>query len=116
MQTTVSTNYTDAEFDAKLLNALNKALQLNGLAKKENERQQAKRKILTIDGASEVTGLAKSSIYFLAPKGKIPNFKKGKRLYFFEDELLQWIVSGKRLTQPEIDMQADSKLLNKKPR
>lgn len=48
-----------------------------------------------VDRACTVTGLKKSTIYFLSSKGLIPCQKRGKRLYFFETELIEWIRSGK---------------------
>ena len=33
----------------------------------------------------------------------IPHSKKGKRLYFDEQELREWIKSGKRMTLEEVD-------------
>ena len=35
----------------------------------------------------------------IARKGLIPAYKKGKKLYFYEDELLQWIESGRKQMQ-----------------
>ncbi|MBD0288405.1 MAG: helix-turn-helix domain-containing protein [Flavisolibacter sp.] len=69
-----------------------------------------------IDRAYEVTGLARPTIYAMAPKGEIPNFKKGGRLYFYEEDLIKWIESGRRLTQSEIAAQSDSLLINKRNR
>jgi excisionase len=36
-------------------------------------------------------------------KRQIPHYKNGKKLYFYEDELLDWIAQGKRKTIQEID-------------
>ena len=32
-------------------------------------------------------------------QGAIPAYKRGKKLYFYEDELLQWIESGRKPLQ-----------------
>ena len=32
--------------------------------------------------------------------GLIPAYKRGKKLYFYEDELLKWIEAGKKQSQP----------------
>ena len=49
------------------------------------------------------------TVYTLARKGLIPCYKKGKRLYFYEDELLAWIAAGKKKsiaeTKAEIEAQ-----------
>ena len=52
-----------------------------------------KHRIVEIDEACKITRKAKPAIYTLARKGLIPAYKRGKKLYFYEDELLQWIES-----------------------
>jgi len=60
------------------------------------------KKPVSIKRISEITNLAKQTIYGLASTRKIPHFKQGKRLYFFEDEIIDWIKKGKRKTEIEI--------------
>ncbi len=52
-----------------------------------------KHRIVEIDEACKITRKAKPTIYTLARNGLIPAYKRGKKLYFYEDELLQWIES-----------------------
>ena len=58
-----------------------------------------KHRIVEIDEACKITRRAKPTIYTLARKGLIPAYKRGKKLYFYEDELLQWIESGRKPLQ-----------------
>ena len=44
---------------------------------------------------------AKPTIYTLVRKGLLPAYKKGKKLYFYEDELLAWIENGRRKTSEQ---------------
>ena len=56
-----------------------------------------KHRIVEIDEACKITRRkAKPTIYTLARKGLIPAYKRGKQLYFYEDELLQWIESSRK--------------------
>ena len=55
--------------------------------------------IVEIDKTCEIACKAKPTIYTLARKGLIPAYKRGKKLYFYEDELLQWIESGRKPIQ-----------------
>ena len=55
-----------------------------------------KHRIVEIDEACKITRKAKPTIYTLARKGLIPAYKRGKKLYFYEDELLRWIESGRK--------------------
>ena len=55
-----------------------------------------KHRIVEIDEACQITRKAKPTTYTLARKGLIPAYKRGKKLYFYEDELLQWIESSRK--------------------
>jgi hypothetical protein len=57
---------------------------------------------VSIKRISDLTNLATQTIYGLASSRKIPHFKQGKKLYFFEDEIIEWIQKGKRKTENEI--------------
>lgn len=50
------------------------------------------------DDACHIIRKAKPTIYTLVRKGLLPAYKKGKKLYFYEDELLAWIENGRRKT------------------
>jgi len=41
-------------------------------------------------------------------KRLIPCYKNGEKLYFFEDELLDWISKGKKKTLQEIQSEAEA--------
>ena len=56
-----------------------------------------KHRIVDIDEACKITRKAKPTIYTLARKGLIPSYKRGKKLYFYEDELLKWIEEGRKV-------------------
>lgn len=66
-----------------------------------------------IEDVSRIIGKAKPTIYTLVRQRKIPCYKNGKKLYFFEEELLEWISKGKRKTTSEIEIEAQQ-FLNKK--
>ncbi len=55
-----------------------------------------KHRIVEIDEACKITRKAKPTIYTLARKGLIPAYMRGKKLYFYEDKLLQWIESSRK--------------------
>ena len=44
--------------------------------------------------ASRLLGKSPSTIYDMTSKRKIPFHKRGNKLYFFEDELMKWIIGG----------------------
>jgi predicted DNA-binding transcriptional regulator AlpA len=55
-----------------------------------------------------------SGIYGLVHKRKIPHIKKGKRLYFFKSEILEWLRNGNVETEQDIQNQADEYLSKNK--
>lgn len=57
---------------------------------------------LTITQAGEILNLSVPTIYGLVSRSAIPHSKKGKRLYFSKQELLDWVKSGRRKTKDEI--------------
>lgn len=67
-------------------------------------------KIGGMDLAREVTGLSKATIYGLTSRREIPHRKLGKRLYFEESELVDWINSFRRKTVTELDQEAEQYL------
>ena len=55
--------------------------------------QQDPHAILTIDEAVAFTGYSKSAIHSATSKDTIPHFKRGNKLFFFKDELVEWLRS-----------------------
>lgn len=71
------------------------------LQRKETDKR-AKPICNTIDLAIQITGLKRKTIYNLVNLRMIPHSKRGKRLYFDEKELQDWIQEGKRHTIAEL--------------
>ena len=57
--------------------------------------------LIEIEDACRIIRKAKPTIYTLVRKGLLPAYKKGKKLYFYEDELLAWIENGRRKTSEQ---------------
>ena len=58
--------------------------------------QQDSHAILTIDEAVAFTGYSKSAIHSATSKDTIPHFKRGNKLFFYKDELAEWLKSDSR--------------------
>lgn len=76
--------------------------QLKELLESEKETIPHKRKPIGIAQACQLIMRSKSAIYNYVSKGTIPCYKIGRRLYFYEDELIDWIEKGKRKTHLEV--------------
>ena len=86
------------------------------LEKMQTLAVSTKRHPIGIDDASKILGRAKQTIYSLVHQRKIPCYKNGRKLYFFEDELLSWIESGKKKTMLEIEEEANTWIGRRKNR
>jgi len=75
----------------------------------QNQKQLLRKRVpIGIEETCQIIGKAKPTIYALVRKRLLPCYKNGKKLYFFEDELLQWISSGKKKTLMEIESEAEA--------
>ncbi|OJW81837.1 MAG: hypothetical protein BGO69_15170 [Bacteroidetes bacterium 46-16] len=64
--------------------------------------------VLSIEQAAEFLNLNKTTIYSLVSRRQIPNYKQGKRLYFFLHELTEWIIEGRKKTDKELQTDAQN--------
>ena len=70
--------------------------------------------VLNFDEASVYTGLSKSHLYKLTSTGGVPCYKPtGKKLYFDKEELDEWMLRNKKLSQDEIDDKAENFLMER---
>lgn len=86
-------------FDQRLSNIENLLLDLKH--SKQSIDQTDPDPIFTTEQAMAFLNLAKPTIYFLTSQGKINSIKKGKKLYFLKSDLQNYLLSGRRKTQPE---------------
>lgn len=73
-----------------------------------------KRTPIDIEVTCRIIGKAKPTVYALVRKRLIPCYKNGKKLYFFEDELLDWISKGRKKTVQEIESEAETEFKRRK--
>lgn len=57
--------------------------------------------LVEIDEAANIIMKSKPTIYRLVNQGILPSYKKGKKLYFYKDELLEWIENGRKATKEQ---------------
>ena len=69
-------------------------------------------KIFSIKEAANFLNLAIQTLYGFTSKREIPFMKKGKKLYFKESELLNWLEEGKKKSVKEI-LESDSRVRKK---
>ena len=77
-----------------------------------SKHEKQKNKLLNVQEAANFLNLAKSTIYSKVSKGELPHMKRGKRLYFSQEELTAYIKSGKVKTVADLENEADDYLSN----
>ena len=86
-----------------------KALLLN-----KAETQPQNNNPLTIKEVAELLSLSVPTLYGYVQRNEICYHKKGNRLYFFKDEIIEnWIKTGKQKTINELEAETNEYLSNK---
>ena len=86
----------------------------------KNSEQESKtpadqpEQLLTIQEAAEFLSLTVPTMYSKVSKGELPVMKRGKRLYFSRTELLEYVKTGRKKSNAEIEQEAKAYLLNNK--
>lgn len=71
--------------------------------------KSSKKELIDIDRTCRILMKAKSTVYALARKRIIPSYKLGKRLYFYEEELITWVEKTRRKTAIELMGEVNNK-------
>lgn len=69
---------------------------------------------LNVQGAAEFLGLTEPTIYSKCSRNELPYIKRGKRLYFFRTDLMQYLKDGRVKSNAELDQEVESFLTEKK--
>lgn len=77
-------------------------------SKQSEASTQTSEKPLSISEVAEFLNLSTSTIYGKVSRGELPFMKRGKRLYFSQVELKEYLKDGRKLTLDEIASEADS--------
>lgn len=72
--------------------------------------------MLSIKEASQLLKVSVPTIYHYTSARLIPFFKRGKRLYFSKQALMEWVKEGKVKTVSEIEIEANTYLAKGKKR
>ena len=86
------------------------------LLQQKNEQQQTEPqdKFLTVGETAKFLNLTVPTIYSKTSRGELPVMKRGKRLYFSQLSLIEYVKQGKRLSNSEIEAEAENYLEKKK--
>ena len=77
---------------------------------KQVESTEQPEQLLTVQEAASFLNLTVATIYSKVSKGELPVMKRSKRLYFSSAELMEYLKEGRKLTNAEIEGEADTYL------
>tara|TARA_B110000211_G_scaffold120103_1_gene138912 strand:- start:1016 stop:1360 length:345 start_codon:yes stop_codon:yes gene_type:complete len=78
------------------------------------EQKAASEQLLTVQEAAQFLNLTVPTIYSKVSKHELPVMKRGKRLYFSNIELMEYLKGGKRKSNAELEDEAKAYLSNNK--
>jgi excisionase family DNA binding protein len=78
--------------------------------------QEGEEKVLTVPQAADFLNLSVPTIYSLMSRGELPAMRKNGRCYFLKSELINYLKSGRRKTNAELQIEAAAFSENKKGR
>lgn len=61
---------------------------------------------MNVQQAADYLDMAKATVYVLTHKREIPHFKRGKRVFFYEEDLEKWLKEKRQKTVKEIQDEA----------
>ena len=113
MDKTVLISLPIEQFETVIIDCINSCLKNH----KQTENalvQEPEDKFLTIQGASTFLSLSVSTLYSKCSRGEINFYKQGKRLYFSQKELTEYLKRGRVKSNDEIEAEAEEYLSNSK--
>jgi len=84
------------------------------IEKQEQKPTDQPEQLLTIQEAAKFLSLTVPTMYSKVSKGELPVMKRSKRLYFSRTELLDYIKTGRKKSNAEMEQEAKAYLLNNK--
>lgn len=70
------------------------------------EFSESPEQLLTVQEAAQFLNLRVPTVYSKVSKGELPVMKRGKRLYFSNTELMEYLKGGRKKTNSEISDEA----------
>lgn len=92
------------------LEAFARAIALNLKLDANPASSNSCQQILWMDEAAKFLNLAKPTIYGLLSKGKLPHYKRGRKVYFLRSELEAWLMTGKQKTMADAEQEVETYL------
>ena len=92
---------------------IEKVSKIEELVTEKSTQTEQTEKFLTIEEAAKFLDLTVQTVYVKVHRGELPVMKRGKRLYFSDIELVEYLKAGRKKTNAEIDAEAETYLKKK---
>ena len=99
--------------EARLNTIENLLLDIKHKAPKKQTDKEQQDELLTVQQAADFLKLTVPTIYSKVSRGELPVMKRSKRLYFSRVELMEYLKEGRKLTNTEIEAEAETYLKKK---
>ncbi len=77
------------------------------LLNKSTKEQEREDEILSVEQAAEFLGLSKPTLYSKNSRGELPYFKRGKRVYYSKNDLIDYLIAGRQHSLDQLNRFAD---------
>ena len=78
------------------------------LQKSDQQATPPAEQLLDVQQAAEFLNLSVPTVYSKVSRGELPVMKRGKKLHFSNTELMQYLKVGRKLTNLEIEKEAEN--------
>jgi excisionase family DNA binding protein len=75
-----------------------------------SEKAERVEDIMNSQETAQFLNIKLNTLYIKTHKGELPYMKKGKKVYFSRQQLLEWMAEGRRYTRTEDIRMADTRL------
>ncbi len=110
MQETILISLPVSQLQVLIIDCVNACLDVRNAQPPQPEADP----LLTIQQAAELLCLSVPTMYGLVSRADVPSMKKGKRLYFSKQSIIEWVKTGRKKTVAEAASEADTFLSTQK--
>ena len=88
--------------------------ELNGRKSLSTKPDDSIPELMAVSQVAKYLSLSVQTVYGFTSRSEIPNFKRGKRLYFRKSEIDEWILQCRRKTIYELQKEAEEYISKRK--
>lgn len=108
--------FTALEMILEQMDEMRQSIKLIATPVESNQESFSRSEPLDLEQVCRLTKKARSTIYRHCSKGSMPCYKNGKKLYFFRDEVMEWIRKEKKQNGADFMLEAENLYATKRAR